>query len=90
MGGGVRDHPRNYRSVVALGRARQELRARRVLVLALNEVSAKVRTGPPVDEEEDRALPVWAGVIPTGMELGEPVPDDRVPPGVPLPRRRRG
>ena len=60
----------------------QELRATSVLALELNEVSAKVRTGPPLDDEEDYGLPVWAGVIPVRNELGAPVDDGRVPSGV--------
>ena len=62
--------------------AEQELKATNVLVLALDEVSAKVRTGSPLDDEEDYALPVWAGVVPVRTELGVPVPDQRLLPGV--------
>lgn len=61
----------------------QELKATAVLVLPLEQVSAKVRTGPPLDEEEDYALPIWAGVVPARMEIGEPVPDARVLSGAP-------
>lgn len=46
-----------------------------VLSLPLVEVSAKVRTGPPVDDEADYDLPVWAGVIPLQVTEGEPIPD---------------
>lgn len=53
-----------------------ELRATRVLALPLVEVSAKVRSGPPLDPPEDRALPYWAGVIPLTLARGEPIPDD--------------
>jgi len=60
----------------------QELKATTVLVLALDEVSAKVRTGSPLDDEEDYLLPVWAGVVPVHTELGTPVPDARVLPGI--------
>jgi uncharacterized protein len=60
----------------------QELNATSVLAVPLDEVSAKVRTGPPIDDEEDYAIPVWAGVVPIRQELGEPVPDDRLQPGV--------
>lgn len=60
----------------------RELNATSVLVLPLDEASAKVRTGPPIDDEADYSLPVWAGVIPIRMELGEPVADGRVLPGV--------
>ena len=55
-----------------------ELKQTMVLTLPLEEVSAKVRTGPPVDEEEDYAAPVWAGVIPISTQLGEAIPDGRV------------
>jgi len=61
----------------------QELKATSVLALDLDEVSAKVRTGPPADDEEDYALSVWAGVVPVEMRLGEPVPDSRLLPGAP-------
>lgn len=60
----------------------QELKATSVLVLALDEVSAKMRSGPPVDDEEDYSLPVWAGVVPLHLQPGEPVSDGRIPPGV--------
>jgi hypothetical protein len=54
-------------------------------VVALAEASAKVRTGPPIDDEEDYALPVWAGVLPLRVEPGAPVPDPRLPEGTPVP-----
>jgi nitroimidazol reductase NimA-like FMN-containing flavoprotein (pyridoxamine 5'-phosphate oxidase superfamily) len=57
----------------------QELKATTVLSLPLNETSAKVRTGPPIDDEEDYALPVWAGVLPLKLVAGEPVSDPRLP-----------
>jgi hypothetical protein len=53
------------------------------LALPLAEVSAKVRTGAPIDDEEDYALPIWAGVVPIRTTVGEPVPDGRVLPDVP-------
>ena len=49
-----------------------------VLALPLDEASAKVRTGPPVDEEEDLALPHWAGVVPMSLVPGEPIPAEGV------------
>jgi hypothetical protein len=61
----------------------QELKATSVLALAIEEVSAKVRTGPPVDDEEDYSIPIWAGVVPVRQEAGEPLPDDRVLAGIP-------
>ena len=48
----------------------QELKGTRVLALDLDEASAKVRTGPPVDDDEDYELDVWAGVIPLAMQAG--------------------
>lgn len=63
----------------------QELKATTVLVLPLEEVSAKVRTGPPIDDEEDYDLPVWAGVLPLRMVAGAPVPDPRLPEDISAP-----
>ncbi len=51
-----------------------ELRATRVLALDLGETSAKVRTGPPVDDEADADWPAWTGVIPLTQVRGTPVP----------------
>jgi len=52
-----------------------EMKATSVLKLPLNEASAKIRTGPPVDDEADYALNVWAGVIPITLQKGEPIKD---------------
>ena len=59
-----------------------ELKATTVLALPLNEVSAKVRTGPPKDDEEDYALPIWAGVLPLPVIPASPIPDPRLNPGL--------
>ena len=67
----------------------QELKATSVLSLPLEEVSAKIRTGPPVDDNEDYALPVWGGVVPVIQKLGDPVPDGRVLEGISPPELRR-
>jgi len=64
----------------------KELKATSVLSLPLEEVSAKIRTGPPIDEEEDYALPIWGGVVPLVQSLGEPLPDGRVLDGIAAPR----
>jgi len=64
----------------------QELKATTVLALPLEEVSAKVRTGGPVDDEEDYALPVWAGELPLAVVPAEPVADPRLKPGTEVPR----
>ena len=60
----------------------QELKATTVLALSLEEASAKVRTGPPGDDEEDYALPIWAGVIPVQQQVLAPVDDPRILPGL--------
>jgi nitroimidazol reductase NimA-like FMN-containing flavoprotein (pyridoxamine 5'-phosphate oxidase superfamily) len=59
----------------------EEMRQTTVLALALEEVSAKVRTGMPIDDEEDYSLPVWAGVVPLRVVAGTPINDPRVPEG---------
>jgi uncharacterized protein len=67
----------------------QEMRATTVLSMPLDEASAKIRTGPPLDDEEDYALPIWAGVIPLRLEAGEPIKDPRLPDGVEVPAYAR-
>lgn len=62
-----------------------EMKQTAVLALPLEEVSAKVRVGPPIDDDEDYALSVWAGVVPIGTAVAEPIPDGRVPTGVEAP-----
>jgi nitroimidazol reductase NimA-like FMN-containing flavoprotein (pyridoxamine 5'-phosphate oxidase superfamily) len=57
----------------------QELKATTVLSLPLVEASAKVRTGPPIDDDEDYALNLWAGVLPFKLVAGEPISDPRLP-----------
>lgn len=59
-----------------------ELKATTVLALPLGEASAKVRTGPPVDDEEDYEMPVWAGVLPLRTNAGAPVNDPRLAQGI--------
>lgn len=56
-----------------------------VAALAIDEASAKVRTGPPIDDDEDYDLPIWAGVIPLSLEAGAPVADPRLRHDVDLP-----
>jgi uncharacterized protein len=63
----------------------QEIKATTVLWLDLDEVSAKIRTGPPIDDEADYALPVWAGVLPVSSVRGTLEPDPRLAPGIALP-----
>ncbi|MFB9963285.1 pyridoxamine 5'-phosphate oxidase family protein [Sinosporangium siamense] len=64
---------------------RKELAATAVLALSLAEASVKVRQGPPEDEEEDYALPVWAGVLPIVTSFGTPEPDPRLTGDMPVP-----
>lgn len=63
----------------------QELKATSLLALDLDEASAKVREGFPVDEDEDYDLEIWAGVIPSAPRLGAPIVDPRMRMEVPLP-----
>ena len=63
----------------------QELKATTVLALPLEEVSAKVRTGGPVDDENDYNLPTWAGVLPLETSVRSPVPDARLDKNIPVP-----
>lgn len=67
----------------------KELAATRVLALALDEASAKIRSGPPLDSEEEWSAPVWAGVVPMRMQIGDPVPDVHIAPGAPAVDRQR-
>ncbi len=59
-----------------------ELRGTTVLALPIDEASVKIRSGPPKDDEEDYALPTWAGVIPLRMVAGEPLADPRLGDGI--------
>lgn len=62
-----------------------ETKATSVLKLSLQEVSAKIRTGPPKDDAEDYELPIWAGVLPLRIAAGEPIADPKLPDGIPAP-----
>ncbi len=62
-----------------------EIKATALLALPIEEASAKVRTGPPLDDEEDYELSAWAGVIPLQLSAGEPEPDPRLTPGAAVP-----
>jgi uncharacterized protein len=67
----------------------QEMKATTVLSLALAEVSAKVRTGPPKDDVEDYDLPIWAGVLPLPIVPGAPIPDPKLKAGLEPPENVR-
>src|SRR4051812_34330760 len=63
---------------------RSELRATMVLSLSLAEASAKIRTGPPIDDEEDYEIPVWAGELPLRLKTGVAIPDPKLRAGIEL------
>ena len=63
----------------------RELKVTSVLRVPIEEFSAKVRTGPPVDDTEDYSFPTWAGVIPLEMKAGAPIDDPRVDPSRAVP-----
>jgi len=63
----------------------RELKVTSVLRVPIEEFSAKVRTGPPVDDADDYSFPTWAGVIPLEMKAGAPIDDQRLEPGRAVP-----
>lgn len=63
----------------------KEMKATTVLAIPIEEASAKIRTGPPLDDEEDYALATWAGVVPLLSVAGSPLADPRLGPGLPVP-----
>jgi len=63
----------------------KELKATSILKLPLTEISAKVRSGPVLDDEEDYALPVWAGIVPLHLQSEAPIRDERCDPAIPTP-----
>jgi uncharacterized protein len=67
----------------------RELKQTSVLRLPIEEFSSKVRTGPAIDDEEDYSFPTWAGVVPLEMKSGEPIADERLLPGQPVPKYTR-
>jgi uncharacterized protein len=69
------------------GPSENELRATTVVAMPIEETSAKVRSAPPADDEDDYALDTWAGVIPLALRAGAPVPDARLTAGIELPVR---
>jgi uncharacterized protein len=62
-----------------------ELKATSVLTFTIDEASAKVRNGPPLDDEKDYGSPVWAGVLPLELRSKPPIPDEKLLNGVTLP-----
>ncbi len=66
-----------------------EVRKTAVMRISLEQASAKVRNGPPGDDEDDYALPIWAGVLPVSTHIGEPLPDPRLAPDIETPKSVR-
>lgn len=64
---------------------RKEMNATSVVSIKIDEASAKVRMGPPLDDEEDYALPVWAGILPLQETPLPPIRDELLPENIPLP-----
>lgn len=73
----ITDHAVPRRWAEVRGPNELELKQTRVPAMSLQEVSAKIRTGPPVDDEEDYSLPIWAGVLPLKTHLGGAISDDK-------------
>jgi len=63
----------------------QELKSTSILRLPLTEASAKVRVGPPLDDDADYSLRVWAGVVPLRLVAEAPIPDEKCVPSIPVP-----
>lgn len=62
-----------------------ELKATSVLKLSLDEASAKIRTGPPIDDDEDYSMDVWAGVLPLALTPSVAIADNKLKPGIDIP-----
>ena len=75
------EHVAAGRSAVARPPSEKELRVTRVLCIPVTEASAKIRTGPPVDDPADIARPCWGGVVPVSLAWGVPEPDEHVAAG---------
>ena len=68
----------------------KELKATRLLRVAIDEASAKIRSGPPSDDAADFDWPAWGGIIPLAIEVGRPEPDEHVKnPGLSPPANRK-
>ncbi len=81
----ITEHLARGRWIDARRPTQQELDATIVVAVAIDSASAKVRTGPPGDDEDDYALPIWAGVLPFQLQLQTPVPDPRLADDIALP-----
>jgi len=73
------------RGAEARGANEGELEATLVVEVPIGEASLKARSGPPVDETRDLKIDIWAGVLPLSLETGEPIPDEHMADGKPVP-----
>ncbi len=80
------DHVVPGRSAEARMPDQRELDQTTIMAIPLDEVSSKIRTGPPKDDERDLDLGVWAGVLPLSQTPGAPVPSPDLAPGIDVPR----
>ncbi len=86
MSRALADHVAPGRGEEARMPSDEEFRQTHILAIPIDEASAKVRTGPPLDDEEDLGLPIWAGVLPLGLAVGDPEPDPTLADGIAVPR----
>lgn len=88
------EHVLPGRSMDVRAPSEAELKVTEVIALELGDATAKVRTGPPLDNRSDLSLPVWAGQLPLALTVRDPVPDPECrgpePPGLRAYRRGRG
>jgi nitroimidazol reductase NimA-like FMN-containing flavoprotein (pyridoxamine 5'-phosphate oxidase superfamily) len=82
----ISDHIINGRWEEARLPNKKELKATKVIEIEISEASAKVRTGPPIDDKNDYNLNVWAGILPIEKRFGEPVPDDKMMEQIAIPK----
>lgn len=68
------------------GPSKNELKATTVLEFSIDEASAKIRQGPPLDDDEDYDLPLWAGILPLSTEATTPIPDPRLADSIEVPQ----
>lgn len=68
---------------------KKELKATSVVAIPIDLAAAKIRTGPPLDDDEDYGLPIWAGVLPLSLRAGRAIPDPRLEPEIDVPRYLR-
>jgi uncharacterized protein len=64
---------------------RKELKSTSVVTIPIETAAAKIRSGPPLDDDEDYSLPIWAGVLPLSLKPGAAIPDPRLVSGVDVP-----